>query len=189
MEGKANDLQAQLLKQSKEVDELESTERQAFKLEMKSECDALEEQSNAREYRLQSDQDNKLKALLARHACELLDHSAETEKKIRKAKDEASKFKNEQQLCQKGREAELELKFQERRQKLMNKEEEADAEVARIVLKAVKKQVASSDAFGATHLESGLPPAEVTSIQKANAPLSQPVVSQSTPRQISDRFC
>jgi hypothetical protein len=33
MEGKANDLQAQLLKQSKKVEELETTERQAFKLE------------------------------------------------------------------------------------------------------------------------------------------------------------
>jgi hypothetical protein len=189
MEGKANDLQAQLLKQSKKVEELETTERQAFKLEMKSECDALEEQSNARNNRLQGDQDNKLKALLARHARELLDHSTETENKIRKAKDEASKITNEQQLCHKEREAELELKFQERRQKLMNKEEEADAEVARIALEAVKKQVASTNAVGATHLQSSLPPAEVTSIQKANAPLSQPVVSQSTPRQISDRFC
>lgn len=185
MEEKANDLQAQLLKQSKEVEELESMERQAFKLELKSESEALEEQSNARNNRLQCDQDNKLKALLARHARELLDHSTETEKKIREAKDEASKVKNDQQRCHKQREAELELKFQERRQQLKYKEEEADAEVARIALKAVKKQVTSSTAVGAAHLVSSLPPAEITPKSKANALLSQPVVSQNTPRQIS----
>jgi hypothetical protein len=185
VEGKANNLQAQLLKQSKEVEELESMEQQAFKLELKSEREALEEQFNARNNRLQCDQDNKLKALLARHARELLDHSTETEEKIREAKDEASKVKNDQQRCQKQREAELELKFQERRQQLKNKEEEADAEVARMALEAIKKQVALSTALGAAHLVSSLPPAEITLKSKANAPLSKLVVSQNTPRQIS----
>jgi hypothetical protein len=114
MKEKANDLQAQFLKQSKKVEEAEIMERQAFKLELKSESEALEAQSNARNNGLQCDQDNKLKALLARHARELLDHSTETEKKIREAKDEASKAKNDQQRCHKQREAELEQKFQEK---------------------------------------------------------------------------
>jgi hypothetical protein len=144
MEGKANDLQAQVLIQSKEIEELEDSERQTFELEIKSECEALEEQFKARNDQIQSDQDNKLKALLVRHARELADHRTKIDEKIRQAENEAFKVKNDQQRPQKEREAKLELKFQERRRKLKNKEDEADAEVARLALEAVKKQVASS---------------------------------------------
>jgi hypothetical protein len=104
----------------------------------------LDQQFQERQDSIQIDRDLQFKGIVARHEQEITVYKNETKIRTRKAQVEFLKIKNYFQGQTKEQERQNEQIYKQRKEKLMEKEEQEKAEIGRLAFCQVDKQVVSS---------------------------------------------